>query len=181
MRSIGLVLTVAFVFASSALLVGPASAQTSSNGSVTGYVCQSAPYWYGGYDNASMQGATCDYYGGGNLPGAKLYLTKPATVVPPAIPVNRNASSDDNGYFAFKDVPAGDYTLTATRAGFVTQSSPVKVTAGSTLRKDTPLEPKDITISGSVTKGSDGKPLADAIVTTCCTGATGNSAEAKTG
>jgi TonB-dependent receptor len=48
-------------------------------------------------------------------------------------PLGRKAVSDDQGQFRITDVPAGEYTITASYVGFATFSATVKVEAGQTV------------------------------------------------
>jgi TonB-dependent receptor len=55
-------------------------------------------------------------------------------------PIGKRAVSDDQGQFRITEVPAGDYTLTASYVGFATFSAPVKVVAGQTITVDPVLQ-----------------------------------------
>ena len=48
-------------------------------------------------------------------------------------------STDENGFVQFRDVPAGSYTLTASKTGYLTYTKTVDITSDTTLR--VPLEP----------------------------------------
>src|ERR1700720_1158676 len=47
-------------------------------------------------------------------------------------PLGRQVATDDQGQFRYSNLPAGDYTLTASYVGFASYTSPVKVVAGQT-------------------------------------------------
>jgi TonB-dependent receptor len=55
-------------------------------------------------------------------------------------PLGKRIVSDDQGQFRITEVPAGDYTLTASYVGFATFTTPVKVGAGQTLNIDPVLQ-----------------------------------------
>src|ERR1700693_6519972 len=55
-------------------------------------------------------------------------------------PTGRKVVSDDQGQFRITEVPAGEYTLTASYVGFATFSAPVKVGAGQTANIDPVLQ-----------------------------------------
>jgi TonB-dependent receptor len=55
-------------------------------------------------------------------------------------PLGRKAVSDDQGQFRITDVPAGEYTVTASYVGFALFSATVKVDAGQTANVDAVLK-----------------------------------------
>jgi MYXO-CTERM domain-containing protein len=168
MRGLATVLTIAFVFASSALLVGPVAGQSGSSGSLTGTICGGAQIYY---IQAPPQGSECSYSQG--LPGATVYLTQPGPV--PGVSVggfNRSATSDSNGYYSFSNVPAGDYAVKAVRTGFDAKSASLTVASGSNHR-DLLLEARNVTISGTVSNAANGQALSGAEVRLCCPGSSG--------
>jgi len=55
-------------------------------------------------------------------------------------PLGRKAVSDDQGQFRITDVPAGEYTVTASYVGFAPFSTSVKVDAGQTANVDAVLK-----------------------------------------
>jgi TonB-dependent receptor len=55
-------------------------------------------------------------------------------------PLGRKAVSDDQGQFRIPDVPAGEYTVTASYVGFAPFSATVKVDAGQTANVDAVLK-----------------------------------------
>jgi len=55
-------------------------------------------------------------------------------------PLGKRVVSDDLGQFRITEVPAGEYTLTASYVGFATFSSPAKVGAGQTVNVDPVLQ-----------------------------------------
>jgi hypothetical protein len=55
-------------------------------------------------------------------------------------PLGKRVVSDDQGQFRITEVPAGDYTLTASYVGFATFTAPVKVGAGQTVNIDPVLQ-----------------------------------------
>src|SRR5712664_1435450 len=55
-------------------------------------------------------------------------------------PLGRKVASDDQGQFRMTDVPAGEYTVTASYVGFATFTTTVKVDAGQTVTVDALLK-----------------------------------------
>ena len=84
-----------------------------------------------------------------------------------------SATTDVNGNYTFADVAAGNYNLTVSAAGFVSQTvTGVSVSPGSTTTQNVLLA-EDGTISGTVTDATTSAPIAGAQVTcTCSTGST---------
>ncbi|NYI81064.1 carboxypeptidase regulatory-like domain-containing protein [Nocardioides panzhihuensis] len=76
--------------------------------------------------------------------------------------LDRTLTTDAEGHFS-ADVYVGDYELTASAFGFVTESSTAKVVEGATATVDFDLAgaPK-YTVSGAVTNASTGAPVAGA-------------------
>ncbi|MEK6975425.1 MAG: carboxypeptidase regulatory-like domain-containing protein [Candidatus Thermoplasmatota archaeon] len=160
------VLTVAFVFASSALFVGSASAQ--GTGSLDGTVCVNA---YASYGYGSDPAAPCN--GSRGLPDATVTLSRAGTVpVGPAPlgPTETSATTDANGAFSFSSLATGDYTFTVTRAGFKDATGSVTVAAGS--RFDQVLTGSTVDAKGKITD-PDGAAVAQAALNLCC-GETGS-------
>lgn len=54
---------------------------------------------------------------------------------------NRTITAHSDGTFAFTNIPAGDYTLRATRIGYRTASQSVEITAGDTTEVEISLRP----------------------------------------
>jgi hypothetical protein len=50
-------------------------------------------------------------------------------------------TTEANGYYEFKDIPAGKYTITVTKDGYATQTSTVDASAGGTFQVDFDLTP----------------------------------------
>lgn len=156
------VLTVAFVFASTALFVGPAQAQSSGSATLQGTVCLG--YGTGpqplmapqpGYDPCMYQGS---------LPGATVRLTRSSPV--PGVPLSSvTATSDANGIYRFTGLQAGEHQFTATRAGFQDVTGTVTVAAGSV--QDVVMAGKSIQATGRIL-GQDGAPLSGAKLSFCC-------------
>ena len=93
---------------------------------------------------------------GAALSGATVTLT----------PGSYSATTDANGAFAFADVPEGEYTATASLAGYTSASTPISVAADVTGVALT-LSPVVTTVSGIITKynsDSSTSPLANATV-----------------
>jgi protocatechuate 3,4-dioxygenase beta subunit len=85
----------------------------------------------------------------------------------------KSATTDNDGNFEFRDLPAGRYTMTATKSGFVTvsygQTRPFESPKQIDLRDAEQLDKADITMPrGSVVSGrivdEFGEPVADAAV-----------------
>ena len=103
----------------------------------------------------AVSGAVKDANGAA-LSGATVTLT----------PGSYSATTDANGAFAFADVPEGDYTATASLAGYTSASTSVSVAADVTGVALT-LSPVVTTVSGIITKynsDSSTSPLANATV-----------------
>lgn len=155
------VLTVVFVFASSALFVGPASAQSTSG--LKGMVCMSYPYAakepaYGG--NASSD-AQCYSQG---IPGATITLSSGSLPVVGSV-AQRSATSDSSGYYVFQELASGDYSFAVERKGFQTLTGTLNVGSDGTYR-DFAIAGAAITATGHVA-GPDGA-IAGAEVGICC-------------
>jgi len=99
----------------------------------------------------SVSGATLSYNSGG---------------------VTVSATSDVNGNYTLTGVPEGTYSLTASAAGFASQSTQVTVGPGSTLTQNFALVPLAGTISGQVTDGGTGTPISGATVSYTLSGVT---------
>ncbi|MBI2919215.1 MAG: S8 family serine peptidase [Chloroflexi bacterium] len=79
----------------------------------------------------------------------------------------RSATTDASGAYTLASVPAGSYTVTASRTGYSSTSQTVSVVAGATATADFALSPVPTTgtITGKVTSASTGAPIAGARVT----------------
>ena len=155
------VLTVAFVFASSALFVGSASAQGS--GSLSGMVC-AQPYY--AVDGDTDPSYPCNY--GQALPGATVTLTRSGTLPAgpsPLGPTTASATTDANGGYSFSNLATGDYTFKVVRTGFKDVSGTVTVASGSHL--DHALTGNPVDAKGKVSD-PDGGAIAQATVNLCC-------------
>jgi hypothetical protein len=155
------VLTVAFVFASSALFVGSASAQAT--GSLSGMVC-TQPY-YAMYDSPDSS-YPCGY--GQGLPGATVTLTRSGTLPvgpSPVGPTTASATSDANGLYSFSNLATGDYTFKVVRTGFKDLTGTVTVGSGSQL--DHAMTGNVVDAKGTV-KDPDGAAIAKATLHLCC-------------
>jgi subtilisin len=53
-----------------------------------------------------------------------------------------SGATDEDGHYTIKDVPEGQYTVTASAAGFESRSHTVTVTGGQTIRVDFELDPE---------------------------------------
>ena len=158
------VLTVVLVFASSALFVGTASAQSSS--SLKGMVCMSYPYAakepaYDGGGNSTPSDAQCYSQG---IPGATVKLSSGSLPVVGSV-AQRSATSDASGYYAFQELSAGDYSFAVERKGFETLTGTLTVGADGAYR-DFAIAGAPVTATGHV-EGPDG-PVPDATVSICC-------------
>jgi len=101
---------------------------------------------------------------GKSLPGANVELREESTGA------NRNALTDDNGKFAFQELPAGTYTIAVSSPGFaVSTRSGGKITSGATL---------DITIPMSVETLSTSVTVNETISMAAATAPSGNTLEA---
>ncbi len=85
------------------------------------------------------------------IAGAKLALGSTST------------TADSNGYYSFKDLPAGAYVLTASAAGFLSRSFKVSVVAGTTTTQNVQLAVAGV-LQGTVTNTS-GTAIGGALVT----------------
>lgn len=104
----------------------------------------------------SVTGVVSDAVTGAPLSGATV------TTQPPTSTVTTNAQ----GVFTIGGVPAGAYTVTATRASYSPNSTAAVVAPGQTATANLALTPIPGTISGVVTDASNGTPLAGATVST---------------
>lgn len=155
------VLTVVFVFASSTLFVGSASAQ--GTGSLAGMVCVQ-PYY--AVDYGTDPQAPCN--SGLGLPDATVTLSRAGTLPAGPAPVGPtvvSATADANGVYSFSNLATGDYAYKVTRAGFKDASGTVTVAAGSQL--DHVLTGNAVDAKGKVSD-PDGGAIAKASVNLCC-------------
>ena len=98
---------------------------------------------------ASIVGVLYDQHSG-LLPGVDVALTQDATGA------TQSVSSDSSGAFAFHDLPAGDYTLVTSLAGFQRVRNMLRLSAGAHLQRNI-LLPLG-TLQETVTVSSDGSP-----------------------
>jgi thermitase len=79
----------------------------------------------------------------------------------------RTAVTDASGEYTIADVPPGSYEVTASKEGYETSSSTVNVVSGTTAEANFSLSQTIVpgSITGSVTDGEDGSPIAGAMVT----------------
>ena len=104
------------------------------------------------------------YSVGGTVKGANGLALSGATVS--LTPGSYSATTDDSGAFTIADVPEGEYTATASLAGYTSASTSVSVAADVTGVALT-LSPVVTTVSGIITKynsDSSTSPLANATV-----------------
>ncbi len=100
---------------------------------------------------AAIVGVLYDQHSG-LLPGVELTLTQDATGA------TQSVSSDGSGAFAFRDLPAGDYTLVTSLAGFQRVRNMIRLGAGAQLQRNI-LLPLG-TLQETVTVSNDGSPSA---------------------
>lgn len=79
---------------------------------------------------------------------------EPARLVTMTIQGLRSTQVDPSGYYVFKNVPAGSYTMTATFVGLETQHKSIRVTAGDPqtvdfVLKESKQELKEVVVSGA--------------------------------
>ncbi len=133
-----------------AVSVGPAAGVTQNwslsplPGSITGKVIDAET-------GLSVSGATVSYTSGG---------------------VTVSATSDVNGNYTLTGVAEGSYTITASAAGFASQSTLVTVGPGSTVTQNFALVPLTGTISGQVTDAGTAAPISGATVSYTAGGVT---------
>lgn len=111
--------------------------------------------------------------------GALIWLHRPGDVVIQSLPPVRDgigpavwppplhAYTDNQGAYLIANVPAGDYTATASRHGFEPGTQVVTVTEGKTATADislTPHTPRVGSVYGVVTDKATGAPIAGAKV-----------------
>lgn len=156
------VLIVALVFASSALLAEPASAQSTFT--VTGRICAASPYSYAPADGGAGQ---CQYAQG--LPDAVVTLSRPGTVPVPGLPglgpTQSSATTDATGDYRIEGLASGDYTFAVTRTGFSSVSEQVSLSQSQ--RKDALLQGQSVEARGQVVDAK-GAGIANAQVSFCC-------------
>jgi len=96
------------------------------------------------YDTGAVLGTVSDQTGA-IVPGSKLVLKNVATGT------SAERSSNGSGEYEFTGVVAGDYTLTTTAKGFVTESTTFSVAVGTRQRVDIKLQigsTQTVTVSG---------------------------------
>ena len=81
--------------------------------------------------NISLTGTVTDASTGEPVAYAKLTL----------IPGGRTATSGRNGIYIFNDLPAGDYSIQASKYGYKTTETPAYTVSGSTVRTDIVMTP----------------------------------------
>ncbi len=126
-------LVLLFVFASTAVMVDTAQAQLEQTGSVEGMTCIDGS---DGCWNA--------------IPNATITLERTDGVVP----ASYKTTSNSDGWFGFKEVPAGTYKASASHTGFSVASSSVLVKAENASRIELRLEPQSVTPSVTVANES---------------------------
>ena len=83
---------------------------------------------------------------GAAVAGAKVTVSNPATGL------TRPATTGDQGYYFFNELPLGDYSVTASKAGFRTQTATgVTVTVAAPVHVDLKLTPGQVTEKVEVT------------------------------
>jgi protocatechuate 3,4-dioxygenase beta subunit len=153
MRPLLLVATALLMFAFVAS-APHADAQGASTLTVT--ICAQPTY------SESKDTALCE---GRGLAGATVRVTRNGPLGNNVGAVDRSATTDANGVAAFDALADGTYNLQATRAGFAARTATVEV-AGATKAAYT-LAGVPVEFQGIV-KDAAGKPVAEAIVTVCC-------------
>jgi hypothetical protein len=98
---------------------------------------------------ASLVGVLYDQHSG-LLPGAEVTLSQDSTGA------TQSVKSDGSGAFAFRDLPAGDYTMVTSLAGFQRVRNMIRLSAGAQLQRNI-LLPLG-TLQETVTVANDGSP-----------------------
>ncbi len=156
------VLTVAFVFASSAFLVQEAAGQLGSS-PLSGQVCAVPDYGYPApLSDASGAKESCE---GQALPGASVHLTKAGLQGTPVGAVDQTATTDDNGVYSFASLEDGTYHVAVSRTGFSPQETDVEVAGAA--QASFMLEAVEVEASGTVLDDG-GDPVPKAEVRFCC-------------
>jgi hypothetical protein len=84
--------------------------------------------------------------------------------IPPAPYQWYTAKTDKDGAFIVKNVPAGQYPVSATKVGYSVEEKLVVVGFGQTVTRDFTLRLESGTVSGTVVDADTGKPLEKATV-----------------
>ncbi len=130
-------LVLLFVFASTPVLVDSTQAQLEETGAAEGMICASTfeGCWHG-------------------LPNATVVLERTDGLVPSSF----ETVSDDSGWYAFKEIPAGTYEATVTRTGFEPGSHTIVVRADNRSSNNIPLTPLTVTTAVSL-MNTDGQSV----------------------
>lgn len=97
------------------LIAAPVSVDAQTSNTVEGYIC-----------TGSEHGDECFQ----PLPDAAVQLVGDGVILSVGA-VDESTTSDKGGYFAFSEVPDGEYTLSISRAGFESVAFPVSAAGGS--------------------------------------------------
>ena len=93
---------------------------------------------------ATIEGVVRDSQTGDGLPGANVIL----------VGTSIGASTDINGKYTLRNVPAGSYTIRATYIGYTTVTAPLEVADDATsLRHDFKLEAVALQVDGGLVVG----------------------------
>ena len=101
----------------------------------------------------------------GNVTDASTGLPIAGSTVTAVGPETRSTTTAENGTYSLDEVLLGDYTVTASAAGYYNNSKPATVTENATTTVDLTLTPLPGTISGKVTDSVTGDPIAGATLT----------------
>lgn len=115
---------------------------------------------------ATPSGSVTDHVAGTPLPGAAVTAVKEGETKATA-----SATVRENGAYTLK-LPAGIFTVTASKSGYKTQEKTVTVAAGDEKTQDFALVLNAGTVSGTVTDSKTGAPVSGAFVTLGGTDAT---------
>ncbi len=155
-----ILLTAVFLLGAAALVVPSSVAQVGAS-TLKGTVCSVDNVYYMRAPAADQACAS-----GRGIPDATVRLTKPGTVGPVGA-VDRTAKTDSGGVYSFTGLDNGDYTLTASHAGFSDSKQTATVSGGSVA--DVVLAGNAITVTGKVL-GDKGQAIPGASVYACCSG-----------
>jgi serine protease len=114
----------------------------------------------------SVEGTITDDLSGQPVEGVSLAASAP--------PRSAQSTSGADGVYTIGDLVAGDWTLTITAPGYVTQQQTAAVAAGAATTLDIVLEREVGDIAGTVVSASTGSPLAGVVVTLTQVGGQGS-------